>query len=318
MAETATAAPANNQVNTQAQTNAPAETVISTDESVSTEELLARGDTSEMLDDDPEVDFFGEKVKKSQVKQWKELESRRKEMDAAAHKRFQEAAQTRKEMAEKEAEFLRIANALEQDPWAIHKHRGLTDEQLNQLAEQRLVQQMKRAQMTPEQIEAEQAKSELEQLKQWKAEQEKNASEARKTELKAKYVQHYDQQIAQALQSANLPKTRRTAAQVAAVMAEYMEAGEQIDPVVAGQIVRDQQHTEVRHELSELLKSNPQHAMDLIGPELVAAIQKQAVMQAQQFQPQQRSEPRQQPKPAKPKAPPTFEEVRKGLGIPRY
>jgi uncharacterized Zn finger protein len=270
-------------------------------------------------EDDPEVDAWGEKLRRSELKELRELKARRKEMDAAAHKRFQEAAEARKEIARKEAEFLRVANAIKEDPFAIHKHQGLSDEQLDAIAEQRLIAQMKRAQMTPEQIEAESTKSELEQLREWKATQEKTQKEAAHTALKAKYVQHYDQQIAQALTSANLARTRRTAAQVAGVMAEYMEAGEQIDPALAGAIVRDQMHTEVRHELSELLTSNPQEALALIGPELVALIQKNAVTEAKQFQPQQRQSaaPKQQTAP-KPKTPPTFEEVRKQLGIRGY
>ncbi len=268
--------------------------------------------------DDDEFDVAGEKIKRRDWKELQDLKKRRTEFDRAAHKKMQDAAEHRKELAAKEAEFLRVANALKDDPWAIHKHQGLTDDQLNELAEQRLVAQMKRAQMTPEQIELEQLKAERAQWLDEKTKRETTEKEARHTELKQKYVQQFDKQIADGMQKANLARTRETARKVAGVMAKYAAIGEQIDPYVAAQIVRDDQHTEVRHELSELLKSNPRAAIELLGPEVVAQIAKSQVQEARQFQPQKQATPAPTIKPPMRSEPLTFEEARKKLGIRGY
>jgi hypothetical protein len=292
--------------------------------------LLARGDFSDPLgekkgakdskpveSDDDELEVFGEKVKRAEYKKLRDLEKRRTEFDRAAHTKMQEAAAERKAVAAREAEFVRVANALESDPWAIHKHRGLSDEQLDSLAEQRLVAQMKRAQMTPEQIELQELKAERDALKAERENGEKTAKENKAAEMKQHYVKHFDQQIGEAMQAANLAKTRSTAAKVAGVMADFVRSGTPIDPMLAAQLVRDGYQTEMRHEFGELMKINPREAMALLGPEMIAAIVKEQSTAAKTFipqnQPQKRSAaPSPQPKP---KEPLTFEEARKSLGI---
>ncbi len=294
-------------------------------------DLLARGDFSDPLgekkapskakeptaeSDDDEFEVAGEKVKRSEFKKLRELEKRRKEFDAAAHKRMQDAAESRKTIEAREAEFLRVANALEADPWAIHKHRGLTDAQLDAMAEQRLIAQMQRAQMTPEQIELQQIKAERDALKAEKETGDKTVKEQKAAELKTKYVKHFDLQIGEAMKAANLARTRSTAAKVAGVMADFIKSGTPIDPMLAAQLVRDGYQTEMRHELGELVKTSPRDAIALLGPELIAEIVKQQSTAAKTFVPQnQPPKPRAPTPQPKPKDPPTFEQVRKELGI---
>ncbi len=286
-------------------------------------DLLAIGDAKPdagkkpaVESDDDEFEVAGEKVKRAEWKRLRDIDKRRKEFDAAANSRMREAAEKRKEAEARETEFLRVANALEADPWAIHKHRGLTDAQLDAMAEQRLIAQMQRAQMTPEQIELQQIKAERDALKADKDKSETQSKETRAAESKAKYVKHFDQQIGEAMKSANLARTRSTAAKVAGVMADFIKSGTPIDPMLAAQLVRDGYQDEMRHELGELVKTSPRDAIALLGPELIAEIVKQQSTAAKTFMPQDKTpKPKVTPPQPKAKEPATFEEVRKSLGI---
>ncbi len=268
--------------------------------------------------DDDELDVFGEKMKRKDWKELQDLKKRRQEFDRAAHTKMQEAAAKRKENEAKEADFVRLANAIKEDPWALHRGQGMTDEQLNELAEQRLVAQMKRAQMTPEQVEHEALKAELASLKGEKEKTEKETKAARQAELKQKYVQQYDQQIADGMAKANLARTRETARKVASIMAKYAAVGESIDPYIAAQIVKGDNHTEITHELTELATANPRAAIAMIPDAVKALIRQDGIAEAREFQPQKPSKPQEPQTPAKRAEPMTFEEARKKLGIRGY
>lgn len=278
-----------------------------------------KADAKPVESDDDELEVFGEKMKRKDWKELQDLKKRRQEFDRAAHTKMQDAAAKRKENEAKEAEFVRLANALKEDPWALHRGQGMSDEQLNQLAEQRLVAQMKRAQMTPEQIEHEALKAELATLKGEKEKNDKSVKEQRQAELKQKYVQQYDQQIADGMAKANLARTRETARKVAGVMAKYAAIGESIDPYVAAQIVKGDNQTEITHELTELATANPRAAIAMIPDSVKALIRQDGIAEAKEFQPQK---PKKQVEftntPAKREAPLTFEEARKKLGIRGY
>ncbi len=119
------------------------------------------------------------------------------------------------------------------------------------------------------------------------------------------------------MKTANLARTRSTAAKVAGVMADFLKSNTPIDPLLAAQLVRDGYQTEIRHELGELVKTNPREAIALLGPELIAEIVKQQSTAAKTFVPQQQQpqKPKAPSPQPKPKEAPTFEEVRASLGI---
>lgn len=254
--------------------------------------------------DDEEYDIDGEKIRKSVLF---DRFKRQKEFERASHKRMQEAAEERKRIAAEHAEYERAFQTVEQDPYAIQRARGMTDEQIDAIAEKRLVDRMKRAQMTPEQIEAETTKQRLQaaeaELSERKQTEAKTKHEAAKQQAKT----YWDTQIAQAMEAGNLARTASTGAKVASVMAEYMRAGEKIEPVLAAQIVRDNHQTEIRHEFTELREQAKAgritqdkfigYVSDLIGADTVKAIQQSAIKQAQNFEPQ---------KPRTPAAPPAL------------
>ncbi len=255
--------------------------------------------------------------------------ARKAEIERASHEKFQKGAEARKAAEAKEQEFTRLVNALEQDPWAIHRYRmiqsGATEAQadakINELAEQRLVKQMQRAQMTPEQIEQEKRDARLKELEDGEQERTKTEAEKRKTELKNKHKEQWDKTIGEAMVAANLAKTRATAARVARVLADHFdpETGKSIDPILAAKVARGQHQTEIRHELTELFASNPQSAIELIGPKLVKAIIELQAKAHQEFVPQARPNPTaSKPKPPTRQGAPTLEDARKSLGIRRF
>jgi len=263
-------------------------------------------------DDDPEEDIDGEKIRRSKLR---EAYKRQKDFERASHQRMREAAEARKSVETKEQELLRVANALrarEQglDPFAIHRAAGATDDEIDSIAEQRLIQRMKRAQMTPEQIEAEQNAFRLQQLEQENAQFKQRETEQKQGELRQKWVKHFDEQIGQALETGNLARNADTAREVADVMLEYYHAGQQITPDLAASIVQDNQDTKTRHRFTwvrDQLKASrisDERALalvgDLIGPDLVKFIQTSAVKKAQNFEPQKpKVAPQQTPTPKK-------------------
>jgi hypothetical protein len=255
-------------------------------------------------DDDPEEDLDGEKVRRSQLRDvWK----RQKDFERASHKRMREAAEASKSAQAQQQELLRVANMLRAkeegaDPFAIHRAAGATEEELDAIAEQRLVQRMKRAQMSPEQIQAEQNANRLAQLERENNEMKESRKKEAHEQLKAKYKQHWDHKIASAMEAGNLARTSSTGAKVANVIFEYANAGEDIDPQLAAQIVRDNHHTEIRHEFTELreqLKTGRithdkflAYISDLVGPDTIKAIRQTAIKEAQSFEPQKPKAPR--------------------------
>jgi hypothetical protein len=117
----------------------------------------AEAKTSEPSDDDI-VEAFGEKMTRKEYKELREVQKRRQEFDRAAHAKMREAAEQRKAIEAEKAEIVRLANSLKENPWALHEKFGLNAEEL---AEQRLIKSMQRAQMTPEQIEMAEMKAKI-------------------------------------------------------------------------------------------------------------------------------------------------------------
>lgn len=282
-------------------------------------------------DDDPEEEWEDEKGTKHKARR---SEIRRRferaaEIERESQARFRQSAEQRKAADAELAQFKQALAAAGDDPWLLQrailmKRDGLTQEQaeekLNEIAEARLVKQLERARMTPEQIEAEQLRAENERLKTDAQKREESEKAARRAELKSKHKEQWDRTIAEAMESANLARTRATAARVARVLADHMdpETGKSIEPALAARIARGEHHAEIRHELSELFATSPQAAIELIGPELVKSIIALKAQEHKEFVPQATQPQRTQPKPPQRTAPPTLEEARKKLGVRHY
>lgn len=267
-------------------------------------------------DDDQEFEFDGEKYKKSQLA---DLAKKRREYDRAASQRMEEAAKLRKEVAAERAEMQAALQQFKQDPWALFQHAGLNPDEA---AELRLTSQLKRQQMSPEALELERANAELQQLRQ----QQQQAQEAAKQQAHEQRVQHwlqyFDKAIGSALESGSIPRTAHTGQRVRQAMEDLVDAGHQLDDTTAAlavDIARDRMLTETQQLLGGLASQSPKMLVELLGgldSEIVKAVQRLAV---------ERHEASARPKPVKtqqvaapkPKTqgPPTFEDVRKQLGI---
>lgn len=270
------------------------------------------------VDDDPEYDFDGEKLKKSQLKEYRDIAKRQKEFEAASHERMRKAAAQRKELEAQSKLYEDGWQNIEKDPYALFRARGMTDAQIDAIAEQRLLSQMKRAQMSPEEIAAQEhaskTEAELAELRKYRDDTEKKTKQEATAKLTAEYKAHFDKQIATAIEKANLPRTLRSAQEVARVMAEYLAEGEQLDPMIAAQIVRNGYGKEISSETAELAKSNPQALIEMLGPDVVAAIVKSQIKQAQEFEPQKRKTQANNPfQQNKTREAPDFDEVRRQL-----
>lgn len=289
------------------------------------------------------------KLKRSEIRK---RAARAAEIERESHARFQDTAKARKEFEASQAKFKQTIEAANGDPWLIQRammiHRdGLTPEQadakLDEIAEERLVRQMSKQRLTPEQQEAETLRAENAKLKadgEKRAEQER---EAKRAALKAQHRQHWDKVIGDTLVEHKLAPTRRTAAAVARAIADHATVDPatgkvvSIPPSIAARIVRDQLRTEISTELpemisanpetvsaplSQLAKTNPAAALAAIPPELRKLILQKEAKKARDFVPQ--GPPKQPasnvaPSTPRPKVPLTLEEARrKNLGVKHY
>lgn len=262
------------------------------------------------VEDDPEFDLDGVKVKKSDLfKRYKGAD----EIERESHKRFREAAEARKAIAAQEAKYKEAFEQLQSDPWSVHKIAGLTDEQVDALAESRLAAQIKRAQMTPEQVEAEKTKSEVEELRAWKAQQEQTAKAQREEQATRHWVGEFDKSVGTALSEHSLPKNERAVARMVETLIQYHEAKQPIDANMAAKLVKNELRTDTRSVIMDLAKSNPRELVDFLGPEVIKAVT-DARVAAVSPQAQPRVQQAQVSKPQT-KAPETFEDVKKRLKL---
>ena len=271
-----------------------------------------------LAEDDPEVDFFGEKLKKSKFLELKTTAERAKEIERGAREKFEKTAAEKKQLladkqALEEAQRQRdeIAQRFGEDPDKLFEHFKIDP---LAYAERKLAAHLKRSQMTPEQLKAEAEQSELAQLRAYKQEQESKLATQQQEQLTHQFLQHHDKQIGQALTQYSLPKNHRNVARVAEVLAQYEEANMPIDASMAVQIVKGELQTDVKETFVDLLKTNPQLVFEMLGPDGIKAITDQRVATVTGGGPKAPQNPM-PPKIETPKEPETFEEVRARLKL---
>lgn len=303
-------------------------------------------------DDDPEEeleDSKGTKIKKRRS-EWRKIAARAAEIERESHARFRDSAEERKKLAAEQGKLRQAVEAANGDPWLIQRamlmHRdGLSaeaaDAKLDEIAEQRLMRQMQRERLTPEQQEAQRLKDENAKLK---ADAEKRAADekqARAEKLRAEHRQQWDKVIGDTMTEHKLPPTRRTAARIAKVISDHATVDPttgkvvSVPPQIAARIVRDEIHAELQSEIplmieskpetfhstmSQLAKTNPAAALAAVPPELRKLIVQDEAKKHRDFVPQ--GAPKQHaasaPQP-RPKQPLTLEEARrKNLGLNHY
>lgn len=319
---------------------------------VEKKETKPRDRSSEVDDDDPEEELEDSAGKKFKLKrsEIRKRAARAAEIERESHKRFQDAANARKEHEANEAKLKKTIEAANGDPWLIQRamlmHRdGLTEAQaeakLDEIAEQRLMRQMQRERLTPEQQEAQRIKEENAKLKADLEKRDADEKQARAEKLRAEHKQQWDKVIGDTMTEHKLPPTRRSAQRIAKVISDHATIDPttgkvvSVPPQIAARIVRDEIHaeltTEIPHmlrsmpqvftaELTQLAKTSPAEAIALLGPEVIKAVLQSEAKKHRDFVPQ--GAPKQHaasaPQP-RPKQPLTLEEARrKNLGLTHY
>ncbi len=265
-------------------------------------------------DDDPEIDVFGEKVRKSEYKRLREVEKRRREFDAAAHKKFEEAAKLRKDTTEKHAALAALEQRAKQgDKRSAYQLLEALGYNPDEIAEARLTESIERSKMTPEQIAWQQKQAEQDSREQALKQREEQQKQQYQQALTQQWVQQFDSVIGTAMTKARMPKTPHTVARMADVLSSFIERGQPIDGDMAAEIVRDEQRITVQEALEAI--ENDEDFQSLIGEKSLTRAQKiqlaKAVAGAPAVQRKQNNTTVFTPKS---KEPLTFEQVRKKLG----
>jgi hypothetical protein len=165
---------------------------------------------------------------KEAIKKWK-LKSQGKEreitneaelvrlaqMGLGAHEKFEQAAKARKQ-----AESL--IELLQKDPSKALTSMGMD---VRKLAEDFLVEEAKKLQMTPEQRQKHEIEQEIQRLKAEKDQLVKEQEEQRISTLQAKYEVDIQDDIIKAIDQYKLPKNPKTVARIAEYMANALENG---------------------------------------------------------------------------------------------
>lgn len=159
----------------------------------------------------------------------------------AADKKFQEAAKLRKD-----AEAL--IDLLKNDPVKALEHPSI-GKNFKELAENYLIEQLKREQMTPEQRELMEARQKLEQFEKAQQEQQKQFEEQKMAELANHYEQEYQKSIIDALQNSGLPKTNVTVRRMAYYMHRALEQGYEVSAKDVVSLVKKDYHREIQELL---------------------------------------------------------------------
>ena len=190
---------------------------------------------------------------------------RRAQLAESAQERYQKAA----EMQRQAEQFV---EALRSDPLAVltHPELGLN---FREVAEKFLGDQVRREMMDP-------VERELEELRQFKQEQERRHQEAEEqtltkrqqeeqARLQQQTIEYYDRKITEVLKASDLPKTPHTVKRVAEVLRNAVENGFELDIETAVDLVRDDYQTDVGAMLGSL--EAPQ-LIKALGPQNVKKI----------------------------------------------
>ncbi len=264
------------------------------------------------VDNDPEDDW-GEGIGKVRRSKVKDIISKRRDFDRAAHQKFEEAAKLRRENETRDSDYAKLeARAKKGDKnaiWELAQKLGLDPDEM---AENRLTAALERSRMTPEQLEMEEVRAENQRLKDESESFKKTAREQYQEQLTNHWVQQFDKMIGPAMTSVKLPKTPHSVARMAAIIEGFISKGQPIDAEWAAQVVQGEQRATIRESLDAC--DDDATLLDLLGERTVARVNKLQLARAMGGAiPPQKSQQRSSSPAPKPKQPPTFEEVRKQL-----
>jgi hypothetical protein len=197
---------------------------------------------------------------------------RRAQLAEAADAKFREAADMRKQMEQ-------FVEQLRSDPMSILTHPDIGLD-FKALAEQHLTKELQRELLSPEQ-------RELEDLREWRREQETQAEQQRQEQmtraqrqemqrLEQQAAENYDRQITEVLNHSGLPKTAHTVKRVAELLYGALEKGYDLDVATAVDMVRQGYMTDISALVGGL---DGDHLVKTLGDDVVKKLRKHDLAQ---------------------------------------
>lgn len=192
----------------------------------------------------------------------------------AADEKFTEAATTKKQMQQ-------LMQMLQEDPIALLSNPALGIN-IKDLAQKVLIQELEEAEKSPEQRELEQLKKELAQEKKYKEEMEKQRQESQMEALKNEAFQALDQEISEAIEASDLPKSPYVVKRITDTLIEAVNLGytdvtvKDIMPLIEEQM---------SNELQKMFEMMPEDRMEkLIGSNNLGRMRKSRLAKAKAAQ----------------------------------
>lgn len=197
------------------------------------------------------------------------------QMGRASNKRFQDAAQLRREAEE-------LIALIKQDPRKVLQHPSIGLDPYK-VAEDWLIEKLEQEKLSPEQ----QKIQEYEQKLKAYEEEKKAAAEAKDQENKQKLIAHYSQEyereVQEALASSGLPRTAKTVRRMAEYMKAALDNGIELPAANVAKLVRQ----DYIRDISELFnQTDGDTLIQILGDEMANKIRKSDLQRLRAGQPQ--------------------------------
>lgn len=195
------------------------------------------------------------------------------QMSKASTKRFEEAAQLRKQVDEI-GEYLSQAKG---NPKALRKLIKELDGDEKEIARMIVEEELEIQSKTPEQLEREKLEAKLRELEDEKKEREKSVEEERRKMLEERAFERYDKGIDRALQSSDLPKSPYVVKKIAEYLALGIQNGLDPEPEDVLPLVRE----EIMEDIKSMFGAMPEEIIEsIIGKDTIKKIRKKDIEKA--------------------------------------
>ena len=200
------------------------------------------------------------------------------QLGRASNKRFQEAAQVRKQAEE-------FINLLKQDPRKVLTNPAIGVDPYK-LAEDWLIEKLEQEKLSPEQQKIREYEQKLRSYEEEKRQQEEQRKAQEQEKLLAHYSQEYEKNIQDALASSGLPRTAKTVSRMAEYMSLALKNGIDLEPKNVVELVRQ----DYMKEIADLIGQTDGDALlQILGDNVANKIRKTDLARLKS--------PQQQPKP---------------------
>lgn len=174
-----------------------------------------------------------------------------RQLSAVSQKRMQEKAEMEKLAKSRESEMEAFLNNLK-DESVLESVLAQLGHDPSKLAENILMKEIEKAQLSPEQRELQELKAEMERIKQAEESARKEAELAQQRALEDKYAQDFDRDLNAAIDKFGLPSTPHIIREMSNLMRIALQNGLDASFEEVGQLVKEQNDLHVREVLKGL------------------------------------------------------------------